>query len=298
VDEVYLMLGRVYEKSAQIDEAARTYETLYHRNLSAKSRRASSYGAGRCHFRQENYVEASRWLVRYVGLATDPNPSDYADAYFLLARSEMARGNYDVAEQAIQRGLVGDPPNETAVPAMLNLAECHTRQEEFVNALGVMQELEKLDLTGEQLCQKALNTARLLREIGLVDKARNELRTELNQMNDPSQRGRIAIELARCHILGGDYESARQLLSQVMPDLRQGPELTEATVLMAEVSLLRGRPARAVQIAQPLLEGSASQAVRRKALRVIGEAYLDLKEYERAVMAFSGQNPGRWEDGE
>lgn len=288
VDKVYLMLAEVNESSNQLEEAVRTYEYLYHRNLSSSSRLAACMGAGRCHDKLKNPAEATKWFARYAALIKKPNPNDYVDAYFMMARSEASRGNYDMAVQAYRRGLAGRPPVERRIPALMELIDVHVRQENFVSAIGVLNHLRRETLTKEQECRQAVLTAQVLRALGLLEKARSVLKLQLSATDAPELHAVVGVELAQCHIDAEDYESAQQLLTEVLPLLRNEQALWLAEVLLADVCLKMDEPDQAIQIAQKVRDSTAPDELQRRAGRILGEAYLLKKEYEKAALAFSG----------
>lgn len=288
VDNVYLMLAQVNETAGHFDEAIRSYEHLYFRNLSTASREAASMGAGRCYARKDDHANATKWLARYAALIQEPNPQGYVDAYFLMARSEVARGNYEMAVQAYRRGLVGRPPLETRIPALLELVSVHCKQENFIAAIGVLNHLGRENLTDAQQCRKAVLTAEVLRSLGLAEKARSVLKRQLSAVDTPPLRAMVGLELTQCHMDVEDYDSAQRILTEILPTLEDGRTLWLAEVLLAEVCLKMSEPDQAIRIAQKVRVSTAPADLQRWAAKVLGEAHLRKKEYEKAALAFSG----------
>lgn len=293
-DEVYLSLGKVYEASGDLDEAASTYENLYHRNITRDSRRQAALGAGRCFYRQEQYEQSSIWLARYVAMIPEPNPDDYADAYFMLGKSEAARGNYHVAVQAYHRGLLGKPLAEKRIPAVLDLVEIHILQEDYVGALGIINTLQSARLTPQQSTRQAILLGRAYREMGLVDRARSVLRLEFGRHRDQQLRGEIGIELAKCHCAAGDTASARTLLSDLLPKAPAGLTQWKLSAELAELCLREEEPAQAVVLLAPVLRAKqCPTSLRRAVMHAMGEAHLQLGEYALSAWYFSGMQGPR-----
>jgi tetratricopeptide (TPR) repeat protein len=287
-DKVYLMLAQVNERSGQLDEAVRSYEYLYYRNLSASSRKAACMGAGRCYDRLKKPTEATKWFARYAALIKQPNPNDYVEAYIMMARSEAAQGNYDMAVQAYHRGLAGRPPAETRIVALMELVSVHIRREDFISAIGVLNHLRCESLTKEQECRQAVLTAEVLRSLGLMEKARSVLKLQLSATDIPALRAMVGVELAQCHMDVEDYESAQRLLTEILPLLRDETSLWLAEVLLAKVCLKMNESDQAIRIARKVLDSTAPKDLQRRAGRILGEAFLRKKEYEKAALAFSG----------
>lgn len=287
ISDVYLLLGKALEGSGDWNGAARTYENLAHRNLSASSRIAASLSAGQCHYHLKNYDSASKWLARYVAMLDKPNPHKYVEAYFLLGKSEAKRNNLDVAIQAYHRGFLGHPRAEVRIPAINELAELHIRQKNFVSALKVLNLLTREKLTSEQSCQKVILEAEVFRSIGLIDKARSILRMELSD-SDSKNRSQIGIGLVKCHIATQDYALARSLLMEIIPTLSSEADLWASSIQLASVCIKLNLPDQVVTVLQPILQLNCPVAIRREAASVLGEAYLLKKEYDKAALAFSG----------
>ncbi len=288
VDQVYLMLAGINETSGQYEEALRSYEYLYYRNLSSTSRQAACMGAGRCYDKLQKHADATKWFARYAALAKKPNPVDYVEAYFRMARSEVAQGNFDMAVQAYHRGLAGNPAPEVRVPALMELVNVHIHREDFVSAIGVLNHLRRETLTKEQQCQQAILNAEVLRSLGLMEKARSVLKLQLSAAESAELRAMVGVELAQCHMDVEDYESAQQILTEVLPLLQDEKTLWLAEVLLADVCLKLDEPEQAIRIAKKVTDSTAPADLHRRAARILGEAYLMKKEFEKAALAFSG----------
>lgn len=288
-DEVYVMLGKVQEKSGQYAEAVEIYEKLYYRDLSRRSRREAAWGAGRCYYQMGNYKEASTWLGRFVAGFSEPDSGDFAEAYFLLARAQRKQNLLDPAAEAYRRGLLGGPPADLRIPAMLELVDVHIDQEDFISALGVLDSLLREELTAEQKTDLAILQADIHRSIGLLDRARSVLKLARSQTNqDPTRQARLNAALARCHIDAGDFDQARTLLMGVLPMVTDGPVRGEISVLLGQVCLKTKKYDQAETIAKPVIEMDCPRATRLEAQRILGEVYLARKEYEKAAVMFSG----------
>ncbi len=288
VADVYMMLGEAMEEAGDWAKAARNYENLSHRNLSASSRTAACLGTGRSHFKNNDYDKATKWLARYVAMLEEPNPKEYVDAYFMLGKSEAKRGNLNVAVQAYHRGFLGHPAAKVRIPAINELAGLYIKQENYVGAIKILNMLGRERLTTEQACTKALLEAQVFRSIGLVDKARSILRMELSRVNDPDIRSQIGMGLAGCHIASSDYVSARNILMEILPSLSPGENLWQASMELADICIKLNSPDQAIKVIEPVLASNCPDPIRRKAASTLGEAYLLKKEYDKAAFAFSG----------
>lgn len=303
IDDVYLLLGDVTEKAGQLTDAAELYERLYLRNFSPDSRRRAAYGAGRCHFNLGTYDMASVWLARFLAMIPDARGLDYTRGYFLLGRAEAYQGNLSVAAQAFQRGLAGMPDEKERVDALIDLAAVRISQEDYVLALGVLGDLGDEALGPEQTVAYIRQLSRVCREIGILDRARTYLRIELSRTDDPKTRAQIGLELAKCHMESRDNAAARQLLTEIMPDMPDGASTFDAATLLAEACLALGEADQAISVAEPILQQDPDPTIAARLRRVLGEAWLAKDDYAKAVTYFSASDvdaltPGPASDGE
>lgn len=287
--DVWLLLGNINENAGKFDDALDTYRNLYHRNLSESSRNMAALSAGRCYYRMKQYEDATKWFARFVATRPQPGSPEYVEAYFLLARSAAQSDQFDIAVQAFQRGLVGNPEKLARIPALLDLTGLMIRQEQYVQALGIVEKLQAENLWADAACRRAELHAEILRSIGLPDKARGAVRQAMNDLTDPSQQQSLKLELARCHIAARDDREARQVLTDLLPTLPDGPLADQATLLMAEICLRQDEPKQTITLARPLVTSQAPEPVKARARKLLGEAWLALQQYDKAALALSGE---------
>lgn len=288
--EVWLLLGNVNENAGKLDEALDTYRNLYHRNLSSKATKAAALACGRCYYRQKQYEQATKWFARFVATRPQPSSPDYVEAYFLLARSAAQDDKLDIAVQAFQRGLVGNPDRRIRIPALMDLTGLLIRQEQFVKALGIIEKLNAEDLWPAAACRRTELHAEILRSIGLADKARGVIRKAMGELVLPEQQQALRLELARCHWAAKDYPEARKVLAELLPSLQAGVLADKASLLLAEVCMAQNEPQQVITLLRPLCGKETPEDLRSKAKSLLGEAYLSLKQYDKAALALSGES--------
>lgn len=286
--EVWLLLGNINENAGKLDDALDTYRNLYHRNLSETSRKQAALSAGRCYYRMEKYEDATKWFARFVATRPQPSSPEYVEAYLLLARSAAQANKLDIAVQAFQRGLVGNPEMRVRIPALLDLAGLMIRQEQYVQAMGIVEKLKAEDLWPDAASRRTELHAEILRSIGLPDKARGVVRQAMNDLPGLAQQQSLKLELARCHLAARDDREARQVLTDLLSRLSDGPLADQASLLMAEVCLRQNEPKQTITLAEPLVTSQAPEQVKARARQLLGEAWLALEQYDKAALALSG----------
>ena len=286
-DKVYLYLGQSTMKVGLLSDAVRVFRKLYYLNLSAESRRQSCMGAAQCFHQMGNFEETNKWATRYIGLVSTPG-ADLARAYLLVGKSEAAAGRAAEAIAAYRHALGSNPDADTRVDAILELADAHAGDGDFVSAIGALDHIRGIELTQEQIYPYLLKVAGIYRQMGIPQKAASLLRTRLTAVADPEMRAQLAVELARCHIEENDLEAAMGALAEFLPKMRPGPTAQEAECLLAEASLTLGKTGQAIALGTELLKSNCNNQIRIRAQEVLGSAYVALQDYDRATLAYSG----------
>ncbi len=292
-DQVYLRLGQATMETGHLDEAITTFKKLFYLELSEESRTGACLGAGTCFYRQGDYESASEWLARYVALARRTKEADgAARGTLLLAQSLNALGRPDEAVAALRKAAELKPEAELATDLLLELARGLAAAKEYTAALAVLHEVTERDVPRTALDRAVLIESRVLRDMNVPEKALRLVRAELRFAATARMKARMAVELARCYADAGDLDAARRIMAEALPKLEPGPEAHEATCELAEFGLRAGYPEQTIGLARKLLALPVSPEVRGRAFEALGQAYVAVRDYERAALAFSGAVPG------
>lgn len=288
--EVSLILGRTCLEAGLLDEALKVFCRLYHLNLTAASRKQACLGAGDCFQRKGDFKEASRWLVRYIGLAGRSNNEELAQAYLLLGRSQAALGETAQAAVAFQRALARFPTARQYVAAALGLTRACLDRKDYLSAAGALERLRQRHLRPREMQEYLLLTARALREMGLPGKAQLMLADGAKRaaITDPQIRAEILVELARCCLDSGDLAEARKWLLEAVARLKPGNRAWEARLELADVCLRLGSAAEAVAVARVLSQARCPAWVRQRATEILVAGYVMQQNFQGAAGVLSG----------
>ncbi len=143
-------------------------------------------------------------------------------------------------------------------------------------------------LSPEQVHRYLLLTASVYRSVGLPDKAISELRKGINLVFEPQLRAVLGLEIARAYAERGPLQQALSAFAAVLPGMEPSPLVHQAECELAEICLKLGKPDQAITVVRELLKSSCSLAVRERASRILGAAYVQRREYGQAVLAYSG----------
>jgi tetratricopeptide (TPR) repeat protein len=127
-----------------------------------------------------------------------------------------------------------------------------------------------------------------LRAIDLNDTAIALLRRKLEFIADSQIRAKLCLELAKCCADIGDFRIARGRLTNALIDLPPGPLSQQANLLLAEVSMKLNNNKQAKNVCLRLLSGGIDNEIKQKALNLLGQIYTQLKQHDKAALAYAG----------
>ncbi len=297
-DEFYgracLYLADATMKDGRLPEAARLYGKVYNLGLSSQLRTASALGAGRCFFEEKDYVSAAKWLTRYIDLAGHNKDNQLYLAYFLLGKAGLALDKPQQACDAFQCALAGRLSREEYLQTILALVGAKMRQEQFVKALDLLENLNSRRLSQEESVAILLLKVGILRSMGLIDKAIVALGDRAQYITDTQLKAGISLELCNCHIAKGNFQRARKSLAEILVVVEPGPLAHQVALKLAEVCLKLDQNPQVVSVCLQLLDLSPLEQIKQKALALLATAYNRQKKYDLAALALLG----RWKTGQ
>jgi tetratricopeptide (TPR) repeat protein len=281
-------------KAGLWDEAVRLYRKVYNLGLSLESRTVSALGAGRCSYEKQDYDGAAEWLTRYIELAGTGENNDVCRAYSLLGKTNLALGKPQQACDAFQYALAGQLSKEEYIETVLALADAKIQQQHFIEALALLENMQPWQFSQKEYVEILLAKSKVLRSMGLIDKAIMTLGDRAEYLDDPKLKAKVSFETAECLAAKGDLRPARDKLAEILTFVEPGVFAQEITLKLAEVCLKLGQNDQTISICSQLLDSGPSAQTRQKALNILATAYQQQKNYDKAAMAFTG----KWDENE
>lgn len=288
-EQAGLDLADVTMKAGLIQEAAGLYRKVFNLGLSLNSQTAAALGAGQCLYEVKDFEGAAQWLNRYVSLARDQKRPEFHSACLMLGKACLALKNPQQAQAAMNLALQGQLSQEQLVDAFASLADINIQQGRFLDAISLLEDTQKWQLSQQESVDLLLLRAKALRSIGLADKAISPLEDKSSFLPEPKLRGVVALELAECHVANGDIEQAVKTLSEASSLVEPGELAQQIGARLAELCLLANQPERTISVCSQLL-ASAPAAQQEHLLKLQAEAYRQQKDYNRAVAALLSRN--------
>ena len=287
--EAHVDLARAQMRAEMLDQALITFVKAYHMEKSLASQRDAAMGAGRCLARLGRYAEAEKWLNCHLALVKGSGGGDLAEAYALLAQSQLSEGKLSGAEQNFKQALLANPSRRQRQDVLLSLIRVHLeRKDDLVRALGVLTHVDVRKLDEDQCYRYLMLSADLYRAMGLPRHAVNVLEDGMQQLADDTARLRLGVALAECMAEAQDLAGARSLLKELLPKLPAGERLWyEAARDLVKYCLAGGEADEAIVVAEEMLRSPDHDDIRQEVSRLLGSAHVAKKQFTKAARAYA-----------
>ena len=291
-ENAYLSLAEITAKAGLKTEAVRLYSKVYHLSLSADSKTAAAFWAGYYSYEIKDYQSAVKWLTRHIALAKGEKSRELYSAYSLLGKTKLAMGDYEVASMVFQYALAGGLKKlskEEYIETISAMVKAYIQQKHFTKALNLLGNIPPVALSQNESIEISLLKSRILRKIGLIQKAIALLGEKTEYISDHQLKTRISLELADCYIDNGNLNLASDKLTNIFIIAEPGPLAQEAALKLADVCLKLDKYPQAASICLQLLDMEPPEKTRQKALELLAKAYGKQKYYNKATLALLGQ---------
>ncbi len=291
-DQCYMYLAQNTLKAGLKKEAAKAYIKAYSLSLSSQAQSNAALGASKCYYDIKDYESAIRWLTQYITLAENSEPGELWLAYCMLGKSYLAQNKSTQACRAFEYALSGQLSREQYVETISVLISGYIEQGQYVHALAILEDIEIRQLSQKDSVKIILLKSKVLRAMGLFDKAVALLGNRAEYIIDPELSAQISFELAKCHIDQHNWRQAEKKLMEVLVVIKSGPLVNEATVTLANVCLQLERDTQTITLCRQLLDSDLSDDIRQRTTKLLVSAYNRQKDYNRAALALMGKLKG------
>jgi TolA-binding protein len=289
IDEVMLYLAEATMNNGSYAEAAEMFKRVYYLNINPESHRRSAFGLGRCAFELGQFEESSKWLAETLSLIADKSDNRFGPTCVMLGRSYIQSKQFTEASKVLRYALGGKMADQEYVQIMLELAESEMKQEQYVNALSILESIPEERFSQEDSVAVMLVRARLYRQIDVPATAISLLRRKIQFIAESRLRALLSLELAECYLQNSELTQARNELNEAMPYLPAGFETQRAGFLLARIAYLRKDSDQAKSLCLEVLKLDVQdEPLRRQVYDLLGEIYTAEKAYDRAALAYAG----------
>jgi tetratricopeptide (TPR) repeat protein len=284
-----MRLAQLMYADGMYKDSDRLFRKVYSTSPPPDIQAASALGAARCLFSLENNFEASEWFTRYIQLEKNRKSADLFDAAVDLGVCFRRMGKLKQSAEALRFALMRELTTEQRTQASIELARTEIEAESYVKALAALQNLPVTpNLTDDEVTVLLLN-AQISCEIGMPEKAAIALQNAVDRAYNKERTSKLASALAEAYIQMGAADKAASALEKMLGGIQSSPSYGEVSCRLAEVDLVLGRNTEAISLCTGLLSMKPSDEVMDRAFRIIGKAYTNMKQYDKAALAYAGR---------
>ncbi len=198
-------------------------------------------------------------------------------------------GKAEQACTAFQYALAGKHSPEEYIQIISALVDSYVARDKLIDALNVLDGAEIWRLSQKENVGVLLLKAKVLRQMGLVDRAVLLIGDRADYVQDAQLKAQILFELSECYKADGRLELARRNLSDVLVIAEKGELFDNASIELADVCKKQGRDSEAVSVCTQILNTEPKEEVKKKVLAILADAYRSQKDYDNALLALMGK---------
>jgi tetratricopeptide (TPR) repeat protein len=286
--DAYAALGEATFESGLTDEALRIFKKLYFLNLSAPTKSQACFGIGKCFYQKGDYKDAIEWLDRYIKVSAKSGKKNLPETYLLLGGSYLATGKFPRAAKAFHLALSAQPKANERVDALTGLAQAYRDSGNYARAIVSLRRIAKDARNQRQNARILSLTAQCYRAMGLPEKGASFLRGNITSVTDSVLRAQVGVELAQCYYDANKLSKAYATLTSTLEILPPGDSAHQAACNLAKICLKIGKADQAITLTRGVLNSSASEQRQKEARKILADAYLAKRQYEKATMTLTG----------
>jgi tetratricopeptide (TPR) repeat protein len=163
------------------------------------------------------------------------------------------------------------------------LVKTYVQQGLYIEGLNVLERTQSWQLSQQETIELVLLRARILRYMGLIDRAITVLQEKGQFLPNPELRGKVVLELAACYREIRLFEEARRTLSEAFARVEPGPLAQQIGCELADACLRVDQTDQAIAVCNQLLEYTTDTAEVARIRTLLARAYRSQQDYDRAI---------------
>jgi tetratricopeptide (TPR) repeat protein len=284
-----LKLAELMMAEGKYKEADHVYRKVYNMNPSGENQVMAALGAGKCLYELKDDVAAAEWLTRYIQIEKNPSSPELYDASMCLAKCLRRTDRQPRAVEAIKFAMARELTPQQRTRASIELARTEMEYQSYIKALGALQNIPITpNLTDDEM-DALLLTSRINCEIGMPEKSAIALQNAIDRAFNKERAANLALPLARSLVQMGQAQKAAEVLTRMLANVGPSAAANDICCELAEVNLILGHNSEAISLCTGLISLKPSDELIDRAFRIIGKAYTNMKQYDKAALAFAGR---------
>jgi tetratricopeptide (TPR) repeat protein len=237
----------------------------------------------------KNYVEASEWFIRYIQLEKNKKSPELYAASMSLGKCQRQLNRLPQSIEAFKFAMARELTPEQQTKVAIELARTEIAAQSYVKALSALHKLPVTPNLTEDEIDTLLLTAQINCEIGMPEKAAIALQNAIDRAFSKERASCLAVPLAGALVQMGEGAKASDVLNKILSSIPPSATANEIQCQLAAVDLELGRNPEAITLCTTLIAVKPSDELIDKAFRIMGRAYANMKQYDKAALAYAGR---------
>ena len=290
-DQGNILLAQTTMALGDYEGAQTVFRKIFHLDVAPQTKLDAAMGAAKSYYAMGDLASAAKWFEQYINFAKESKlalPSELQNAYMLLAQSKAGMGKYDEACAEYKSALANSASPSVQFEITMDLVGAFIKQELFVEAMETLEKINLVDLTADQTCRLWVAKSKILRAMNLPDHGLMLLEGKLTATSDMNIKALMLLEMAYCCDATGDYARAKTMICDVIINMPSEKDNVVLRYDLARICLKLNENTQAVTVCNDILKNKLDAKMRERVLEVLGGAYTNLKQYDKAALVYSG----------
>ncbi len=279
-----LNLAEESKNAGMHNEAARLFKKVYFLESSKEMQKRSSYGAGVSFYELQKYDKACNWLGKYLKIAEDNTEQDFYNANFIMGKCFMELGKPAKACRVFEKAMNGNLAKDEYFKTLVELVNSNIQRNDFLKAWDTLQSVNNTGFSIQKTVGLVCLKARVLRKMGLNEKAVFMIKEKEDYVNNYSLKGYLLYQKALCLFESAMVEEGEKILDELFNRLERSDLRYDTGIKLAELNLEKENSEKTETICKNILDGHLAEDQKIKALKLLARSYKKQKMFDKAAV--------------
>jgi len=291
--EVWFNLAKMRYQQMQIKEAIDSFNRVTDYGKEHTLAGTAQLFVGRVYVESGNAANAIKPLASALSLTSNHNVT--VKSAIMLASAYTLEKKYDAAVRVLYENCDTTMSDSDRAAALLvdRYAKYSLASRQQLNQAGTMLVMSLTRIQPEHFFGSVgyILLGRIYREVGLEGQMAQMYRNGIEKEQHGLLRDRMKLALADYAKSKGDLLAAKSLLTEILEN-ETSPAYIQAKLRLAQISFTQNENDRCLELCNNIVQRNET-ASKAESLRLMGQVYQRLKDYDSASMCYAGILPGQ-----
>lgn len=283
-DQACLYLAETNFQMQHYAQASKKYQKVYYLSPNRDYQIKAALGTAKSFYEQKDYINAEQWFNNYFKIVKNKNGRELYLAYFTFGQTSLAMNKTQQACNAFKLALHNNNSKDQYLTTLLALTDSYIKKKDFVNAIKLIEQINPEQFSPIQYTKILLIKSKVLRSIGLTEKAQFLLGDNAEYISDPQFKSKIMLEISRCYISQGNLTEAEKTLLKIITIVEPGYYADQIKLELAQVLFDQNKPDQTILICTKIMNSNTDKQISEKASKLASEAYKRKDDYNNAAV--------------